>query len=53
MNTSEEMKIGISTPEELENHKMEVGEIKDGGAEAVTGGFPIIPAPAPKQGPIA
>lgn len=52
MDSSEEMR-NKTTSEELENHKMEEGEIKDGGAEAVTGGFPIISAPSPKQGPIA
>lgn len=39
MDSSEEMKKGISSPEDLETAKIEEGEIKDENTEAVTGGY--------------
>ena len=58
MDSSEEMKKEISSPEDLETAKIEEGEIKDENTEAVTGGigkgFPRIRhRSAPEQKPIA
>ena len=58
MDSSEEMKKEISSPEDLETAKIEEGEIKDENTEAVTGGVGEgftgrIPRPAPEQKPIA
>ena len=52
MDSSKEVKKR-TTPEELEVHQNEEGEIKDEKTEAVQGGKHVIQLPSPSQGPIA
>ena len=52
MNTSEEMRNEIGTPEELERVNKEEGEIKDESSETVTGGY-YIPTYNPQTGHIS
>ena len=57
MDFSEEMNNGISSPEELEEHRKEEGEIDDESVQTVTGGSWIRrkqnPAPAPQKTPLS